>query len=107
MFPVGVVVKMFAKNMVAVIELLHPLQSGDIIRFQRINKKFSQQYGPKDDGHIWHSDPTVIKKLQTDDHEELTRGMPDLTASPGHVDRQFAVAVDDAGKKGDLVMWCG
>ena len=50
----------------------------------------------------------------TDDHTELQVADPPESLPrglgfrvPGCVDRQFAIKVEQVGKKGDAVVWCG
>ena len=58
-------------------------------------------------GHQWLSRPTVLASIRNDAHDQLDAAVPDAAAAFGTINTQFAVQVEEVGKKGDAVLWLG
>eukprot|EP00041_Stephanoeca_diplocostata_P021042 m.482358 g.482358 ORF g.482358 m.482358 type:complete len:297 (-) comp21721_c1_seq35:415-1305(-) len=99
---IGHVTKVFQKQNVIIIKLSRPLRVGDVIEQRRVNHAFSKQMID----HEWHSAPTLVLKILTDDHDELPLALP-VTATVRDTDGLYAVKVQEAGRRGDMVFWTG
>lgn len=110
---IGEVVKVFSKPKVVVVELYKPMALGDVILFRRVRK---DSFGDvlTHGGHFWLSKKSTIHSIRTDSHDQLECADPPESLPrglgfrvPGCVDRQFAIEVEQVGKRGDAVVWCG
>ena len=50
---------------------------------------------------------TVVDEIRTDDHDVLPIATYDPQLPDGHIDNKVAIKVEEVGKVGDTVLWCG
>lgn len=125
---VGIVCKVFSKANVAVVMLTQPIRLGDILELRRVEHSFDSA-----SRHHWSSAQSTITSIRTSAGEQVTHAepapRPQRKARQNALDEdgdsegdeqddhsfdkaadeasQFAVKLEESGRKGDLVFWCG
>eukprot|EP00056_Hartaetosiga_gracilis_P001639 m.46447 g.46447 ORF g.46447 m.46447 type:complete len:296 (-) comp10719_c0_seq16:2489-3376(-) len=102
--PIGVVAKVFGKANVAVVKLKHSIAVGDIVFLQRTQTSFESG---SNSAHHWKSKQTIVEEIRLDNHDTVSIAEYNDTLGDDHIDNKVAIKLNEVGKVGDAVMWCG
>jgi hypothetical protein len=53
------------------------------------------------------SEQTTLDSIRTDDHTQLEDAVPDPAKGLDNIDNQVAFRINEMGRAGDDVLWCG